>query len=220
MNETAKKLGMTNTHFANPEGLTDPNMHTTVGDMAKLCAAVIRDFPGYYPLFDTEKFTFNGHTFKNHNDLLQTFPGADGIKTGYTDASGWNLTASAERNNQRVIVVVFGASTKVQRQMDVSCYLEYAFQKIDYPTLAFNADTTLRQIERKDFYIPCGDTTTTTAALPKISDDTTAIAPLITPLWSSDMLQAKPNLPLSKTPAPSDTATAPITTARLYPKQN
>lgn len=217
MNETAKKLGMTNTHFANPEGLTDPNMHTTVGDMAKLCAAMIRDFPEYYPLFDTEKFTFNGHTFKNHNDLLQTFPGADGIKTGYTDASGWNLTASAERNGQRVIVVVFGASTKVQRQTDVSCYLEYAFQKIDDPTLAFNADTTLQQIERKDFYIPCGDTTAT-AALPKISDDTSGIARFITPLWSSDVLKPQLNPSLSKIPVPADTTTAPVTTARLSPK--
>lgn len=128
MNRTAQNVGMTGTNFVNPNGLPDDNQYTTVEDMARLSAAVIRDFPEYYDFFNTRRFTFNGVTYKNYNNMLGSYPGADGLKTGWISSSGYNLTASATRDGYRVIGVVFGARTPAERKQDMTALFDYGLE--------------------------------------------------------------------------------------------
>lgn len=128
MNETAKNIGMTGTNFVNPNGLPHHDQYATVQDMAKLSAAVIRDFPAYYSFFNTRTFTFNGVTYKNYNNMLGSYPGADGLKTGWISSSGYNLTASATRDGHRVIGVVFGARSPAERKKDMTALFDYGFE--------------------------------------------------------------------------------------------
>jgi len=128
MNRTAQNIGMASTNFVNPNGLPDDGQYTTVRDMARLSAAVIRDFPEYYGFFNTLRFTFNGVTYKNYNNMLGSYPGTDGLKTGWISSSGYNLTASATRDGHRVIGVVFGARTPVERKKDMTELFDYGLE--------------------------------------------------------------------------------------------
>lgn len=111
MNAKARALGMRNTHFENPNGLPDAQQITTARDMAKLGIALYRDFPRYYPYFNDKQFSWKGVTYYTHNRVIGRFTGADGIKTGYTIASGFNLITSAERGGRRIMGVVLGGNT-------------------------------------------------------------------------------------------------------------
>lgn len=127
MNATAQRLGMEDSHFMNPNGLPHSRQYTTVTDMAKLSAAVIRDFPEYYHFFGIRNFTYNGVSYRNYNNLLGSYDGVDGLKTGFIQTSGFNLTASAERDGQRIIAVIFGADNSAQRKADMTILLDYGF---------------------------------------------------------------------------------------------
>ena len=94
MNATAERLGMNDSHFMNPNGLPHTRQFTTVSDMAKLSVAVIKDFPEYYHFFGNRTFTYNGTSYRNYNNLLGSYDGVDGLKTGFIRVSGFNLTAS------------------------------------------------------------------------------------------------------------------------------
>lgn len=107
----ARELGMQNTRFANASGLPDSRQLTTARDIAILSRAVMRDYPQYYKLFSQTHFTFRGQVMRNHNGLLHRMPGVDGLKTGFTNASGYNLAVSAVRDNRRLIGVVMGGSS-------------------------------------------------------------------------------------------------------------
>ena len=98
MTMKAQELGMTRTRFVNANGLPDNRQITTARDIATLSRAVLRDYPQYYGFFSQEQFTFRGQTMANHNALLHKMPGVDGIKTGFTNAAGYNLAASAVRD--------------------------------------------------------------------------------------------------------------------------
>jgi D-alanyl-D-alanine carboxypeptidase len=111
----AQELGMVNTHFVNASGLPDSRQVSTARDIAILSRAVMRDFPQYYRLFSQQQFTFRGNTMGNHNHLLGQMPGVDGLKTGFTNASGYNLAASAVRDNRRLITVVLGGPSNAAR---------------------------------------------------------------------------------------------------------
>jgi len=111
----AQELGMQNTHYANASGLPDSRQLTTARDIAILSRAVMRDYPQYYKLFSQQSFTFRGVTMNNHNHLLFRMPGVDGLKTGYTNASGYNLAVSAVRDNRRLIAVVMGGASNAAR---------------------------------------------------------------------------------------------------------
>ncbi|MGH6734748.1 MAG: serine hydrolase [Methyloceanibacter sp.] len=115
MTETARKLGMKNTTFRNASGLPNDAQLTTARDMAILAMHVIRDYPEYYGVFETRTFTYAGRQHRNHNRLLFGYKGTDGIKTGYTRASGFNLTASVKRDNKHLVGVVLGGRTGAQR---------------------------------------------------------------------------------------------------------
>lgn len=111
MNHEAEQLGMLNSYFENPTGLPNPNQITTARDILRLAIALHRDFPQYYPIFNTHYFEYRGRQYKNHNHLLDTCQGVDGIKTGYIHAEGYNLAGSAVRNGRRLIAVVLGGRT-------------------------------------------------------------------------------------------------------------
>ena len=115
MTAKARALGMTSTVFTNPAGLPDPNQVTTAADMARLGLALMRDYPEEYKLFATTCLTFRSMKFRGHNNLLSTYPGADGIKTGYTKASGYNLVSSASNGSRRVVGVVLGGDSAAER---------------------------------------------------------------------------------------------------------
>ena len=108
MTKKAKKLGMKRTTFKNASGLPNRAQLSTARDMATLGMAIRRDHPKFFKLFKTKSFVYKGIKYSNHNNLLGSYSGTDGIKTGYTNASGFNLVASVERNGQRIIGVVFG----------------------------------------------------------------------------------------------------------------
>src|SRR5258708_6354702 len=122
-----QELGMQNTHFANASGLPDSRQLTTARDIAILSRAVMRDYPQYYKLFSLQEFTFRGQVMANHNHLLGRMPGVDGLKTGFTNASGFNLAVSAVRDNRRLIAVVMGGPTTAQRDQNAEDLLLTGF---------------------------------------------------------------------------------------------
>lgn len=142
MTEKARELGMTNTSYRNASGLPNPGQLTTARDLAKLARALYRDFPKEYALFATEEFTYKGTTYVNHNRLMQSFEGMDGIKTGYIRASGFNLAASAVRNNRRLIGVVMGGRSAFARDTEMAQLLNDSFGGTAAPTIATAAATT------------------------------------------------------------------------------
>src|SRR5689334_9392984 len=131
MTQKARALGMTSTAYRNASGLPHPAQLTTARDLVKLARALYRDFPHEYAYFATEEFTYNGITHVNHNHLMHSFEGMYGIKTGYIRASGFNLAASAVRDNRRLIGVVMGGLTAHARDMEMARLLNTAFASRD-----------------------------------------------------------------------------------------
>ena len=130
MTRKAKALGMKRTQFRNASGLPNRRQLSTARDMATLARALIRDFPKYYKLFSTKEFVYKGRRHRNHNRLLRKYAGADGIKTGYIRASGFNLAASVSRNGRRLIAVVFGGKTPRSRDRHIAKLLDRGFAKL------------------------------------------------------------------------------------------
>lgn len=130
MNTKAKALGMNATTFRNASGLPDKRQITTARDMAKLAEAVYADHKDRYNYFSLSSFTWKKRKYTNHNELLRKVDGVDGIKTGFTNASGYNLMASAERSGRRVIAIMLGGSTGRSRDQHVADLLEAAFLEI------------------------------------------------------------------------------------------
>jgi D-alanyl-D-alanine carboxypeptidase len=129
MSARARELGMRDTRFANASGLPDDRHRTTARDMATLGQALWHDFPEYYHYFQTPSFAWRRGSGRNHNRLLNQVEGVDGIKTGYTRASGFNLATMAERNGRRVIVVVLGGESAAARDAQVAYLVEGAYQE-------------------------------------------------------------------------------------------
>jgi D-alanyl-D-alanine carboxypeptidase len=127
MTAKARALGMSRTVFHNASGLPDPDQVTTARDLAKLARALYRDFPGRYAFFATREFVFRGEVITNHNHLMDQFAGMDGIKTGYIRTSGFNLAASAVRNNERLIGVVMGGQSAHARDNQMAQLLNAGF---------------------------------------------------------------------------------------------
>lgn len=120
-------LDMPNTVFMNASGLPDSRQVTTARDMVNLAIRMRAHFPEYYPLFATRSFTYQGVAHRNHNGLLRDYPGMDGIKTGFINASGFNLVASAEQNGLRVHGVIFGGRSAQTRNDRMAELLDYGF---------------------------------------------------------------------------------------------
>ena len=129
----ARALGMSHTTFTNASGLPDPDQWTTARDLAILARHLLGDFPGFYPYFSTRSFTFHGRVIFNHDRMLVSYPGADGMKTGYTEASGHNLVTSATRGGVRLIGVVLGAASNPERDVHMAALLNQGFEQLDVP---------------------------------------------------------------------------------------
>ena len=136
MTSKADQLGMTRTFFRNASGLPDFEQHTTARDMAQLALALYHDFPREYRYFATREFYFHGRVIATHNHLLDWYEGADGIKTGYIGASGFNLAASALRNGHRLIGVVMGGSSASSRDHEMAALLDQGFADLGVGTTA------------------------------------------------------------------------------------
>ena len=130
MTAKARQLGMRNTRFRNPHGLTSKGQYSTARDMAILGRRLFSDFPTYYSMFERKRFKYGGRNYRATNKLLGKYRGADGIKTGYTRASGYNLVASAERDGRRVIGVVFGGKSSASRNRHMKAIMDEGFAKL------------------------------------------------------------------------------------------
>jgi serine-type D-Ala-D-Ala carboxypeptidase (penicillin-binding protein 5/6) len=128
MNHFAKELGMTGTHFQNSTGWPGDEHYMTARDVALLSAAIIRDFPDYYPYYAEKEFTFNGILQHNRNSLLFKDPTSDGLKTGHTENAGFCLAASAKREGMRLISVVMRTASESARASDSQSLLNYGFR--------------------------------------------------------------------------------------------
>jgi len=129
MTRKAHQLGMVNSNFRNSNGLPDPAQISTARDMAILSRALIKHFPQYYHYFSVREFTYNEIEHANHNHLMSRYEGMDGLKTGLTNASGFNLAASAIRGGRRLIGVVFGGTSAVQRDDYMADLLDDGFRR-------------------------------------------------------------------------------------------
>ena len=129
----ARALGMSRTTFRNASGWPDPDQITTARDLALLARHLIQDYPDEYHYFSVPSFMFHGRLIPNHDHMLQSYPGADGLKTGYIDASGCNLVTSALRGDVRLIGVVMGASNGVERDTHMASLLDAGFDRMGVP---------------------------------------------------------------------------------------
>ena len=127
MTQKARQLGMSSTVFRNASGLPNSEQVTTARDLAKLANALMRDYPHYYAIFSVQSYAYRGRTLENHNRMLGNYEGADGLKTGYTNASGFNLVMSAVRDNRRLIGVVMGGTSAAQRDRTMAALMDRGF---------------------------------------------------------------------------------------------
>lgn len=157
MNEKARKLGMINSSFRNASGLHEEGQYTTSYDLARLVVALKKDFPGYYYLFSLKEFTYNDVKYETHNHVLVDYEGAEGMKTGFTSASGYNLISSAIKNDRRIISVLLGCSTFQQRDNQTKELLDDAFKRMqesekDQPEVRLNKGFKYDVNQRHDEY--------------------------------------------------------------------
>lgn len=130
MNRMGKKLGMNDTNFVNASGLHNRRQRTNAYDMARLAVALRRDYPRYYHLFDRSKFYYKGKVYRSHNRVSLNYRGADGLKTGYINAAGFNLVTSARRGGNSIVAVVMGGRSSKRRDRHMVKLLDRAFYKV------------------------------------------------------------------------------------------
>ncbi len=131
MTEYAKNLGMNNTTFKNASGLPNRAQMSSARDISILSHALIKNFPNKYKLFSKQKFVWKGKTYKTHNKLMLNYEGADGIKTGYIKASGFQLAFSAVRENKRLIGVIFGGDSGKKRDQSLKIIMDKEFGELN-----------------------------------------------------------------------------------------
>jgi D-alanyl-D-alanine carboxypeptidase (penicillin-binding protein 5/6) len=137
MNEKAKQIGLKDSHFANVDGLPDPDHYMTARDLATLAVRTIEDFPEYYHYYGEKDYNFNNINQGNRNPLLYRDIGADGLKTGHTDEAGYSLLASVKRDKRRVILVLNGLPSMKARGTESERLIEWAFREYnDYQLFA------------------------------------------------------------------------------------
>lgn len=127
MNVKAKQIGMHHTNFMNSSGWHHPDQKTTALDLAKLTLAIKKDFPEYYKLFNSTSFIYKGQTIKGHNKVTENYAGAEGMKTGYTKPSGFNLVTTASREGKSLVAIVTGGKTALERDNKIISLLDKHF---------------------------------------------------------------------------------------------
>jgi D-alanyl-D-alanine carboxypeptidase len=146
MNQAAHDLGMSATHYVNPNGLFDPRHVTSARDMGVLAAVMLKQFPEHAHYFDQDSVSIGRRRLRNHNSLLNAMPDADGMKTGFVCDSGYNLVASATRNGRKLIAVVLGAQSGYGRALAAKQLLEGGF--VTAPTEGAPTIATIANIQR------------------------------------------------------------------------
>ena len=146
MNVYAKRLGMNNTNFINSSGWPEDDHYSTVYDLAILSNAVIREFPDLYLYFADEEFTYNDIKQPNRNKLLSSVQGADGLKTGFTKASGWGIAATAKREDRRITVVINGTNSSRSRMNESANLINWAFSQTSQKEL-FRKGQVITQVD-------------------------------------------------------------------------
>ncbi|PIW27669.1 MAG: D-alanyl-D-alanine carboxypeptidase [Rhodobacterales bacterium CG15_BIG_FIL_POST_REV_8_21_14_020_59_13] len=131
MTAQARELGLANTTFRNASGLPNSRQVTTARDMARLTLALRRDFPQYMHYFTERSFTYNGHTYRSHNNLVGRVEGVDGMKTGYIRASGFNIATTAMRDGHRLVAVVMGGPTAAYRDAHAEQLIDAAYRSLE-----------------------------------------------------------------------------------------
>ncbi|MBS0347961.1 MAG: D-alanyl-D-alanine carboxypeptidase [Proteobacteria bacterium] len=131
MNKEAARLGLKNTHFENSTGLPAPTHLASVRDLAMLSAAIIRDFPDFYPIYSIKEYTYNKIRQPNRNRLLSLDPTVDGLKTGHTESAGYCLISSAKRNDRRLISVIVGTTSDNVRAQESQKLLNWGYLAFD-----------------------------------------------------------------------------------------
>jgi D-alanyl-D-alanine carboxypeptidase len=169
MNETAKKLGMSRTRFVNPNGLPAAEQVTTARDLGKLARAILKDFPEYAALWAQSDMRIGRLRLRSHNGLLKTYDGADGLKTGFTCDSGYNVVATAVREGRKMVAVVLGEASGRERSVRAASLLEHGFQTsewratfddtktIDNLPLAADARATVTNVRQSVINWACGN---------------------------------------------------------------
>jgi D-alanyl-D-alanine carboxypeptidase len=137
MNATALRVGMKESRFTNPHGLPDERQQTSARDMALLARALIREFPERADLFQIGAIQFGRRVMRNHNGLIGRYPGADGMKTGFICASGFNVVATAQRNGRRLVTVVLGSTSANERTLKAAELFDYGFENVSSLASAF-----------------------------------------------------------------------------------
>ena len=141
MTQVAKDLGATHSQFVNSTGWPDNNHYSTARDLSIIAQKLIENFPTYYPLYAEREFTYHKIHQMNRNPLLASFPGADGLKTGSTDAGGFGLVGTAVQEGRRLIMVINGADSKRNRAIDSKALLQWGFSNFPCLKLYQKGDT-------------------------------------------------------------------------------
>jgi len=189
MTREAKRLGMKNTNFVNSTGLANPQHYSTAADIALLAAAIIRDFPEYYPLYSIKEYRYNNITQPNRNRLLWLDPSVDGVKTGHTEAAGFCLIASARRGPRRLLSVLLGSTSEAGRAQESLKLLNWGYQFYDAVKLFGKGDVvrTLDVWKGASRTLKAGATTDVYVTVPKgeagkLKADTVSQQPLVAPV--------------------------------------
>jgi D-alanyl-D-alanine carboxypeptidase len=217
----AKELGMQGTIFKNPHGLPNPQQVTTARDMAKLGIALRRDFPDYYRYFAVRQFSWKGVTYYTHNRVMTRYSGTDGIKTGFINASGFNVVSSVQRGGRRLIGVVLGGSSGVWRDDQMIALLGNGYQ-----TLAARGNRPSSRIFASNLPKPRADTVALAAAnakpvAPKPPTHSTLIPPEQTTIAEANLApetaiaSAPVAPPVVAKPAPAIISTKPALPATV-----
>ena len=181
MNSYAKRLGMTHTRFANATGVPHPDQYTTAHDIAKLSAALVRNFPDQYALFKVKEFVFNKIRQPNRNRLLWRDESVDGIKTGHTEESGYHLSASAVRDGRRLISVVMGMDGEASRAEASLALLNYGFRFFEtVPAVAGRAPLqTIRAWKGTETALAVGLAAPLNVSIPRGAKDRVQVTPQV-----------------------------------------
>jgi len=162
MTQRAQELGMSRSTFRNASGLPNRGQKSTARDMVRLAQALMENYPQYYHYFSATEFTYHGRTYRNHNRLLKSYEGTDGIKTGYTRASGFNLVSSVQRDGRHIIAVVFGGKTARSRDAHMVKLLDRGFTRM----ASIGVKTVPAVPGRNPFHLPEATTVEVAAAAP------------------------------------------------------
>lgn len=206
----AQELGMTQTRYVNANGLPDARQLTSARDLAILARAVMRDYPQYYRYFGLHDWAYNGRDYRNTNGLLHSGLGYDGMKTGYTNASGYNLAASSVRDGKRLITIVLGGRSTASRNQHVAALMDTGFEVERARSNGQLIQVAQTYFESKGFGLgPETSAPLQYASVSSEDDDDGAVA--------YTALAAAPPPPTRVTPAPSERPAAPIQRAEARP---